>query len=89
MVGIITQDVGSLKQYLRTEDSKLKSRNPVNKYFLSTNYYVPVTEDMAESETDTVLPWAYSQMQKTDISKQTNNSGGHSALKKFRDLLDL
>lgn len=51
MVGIITKDVGSLKQYLRTEDSKLKSRDPVNKYFWSTNY-VPITEDPATSETD-------------------------------------
>lgn len=67
MVGIITKDVGSLKQYLGTEDSKLKSRDPVNKYFLSTNC-VPITEDMAASETDTVLPCrGYSQMQKTDI----------------------
>lgn len=66
MVGIITKDVGSLKQYLGTEDSKLKSRGPVNKYFLSTNY-VPITDDMAANETHTVLLWAYSQMQKTDI----------------------
>ena len=37
-MGIITEDVGSLKQCLGTEDSKLKSREPVNTYFLSTNY---------------------------------------------------
>lgn len=66
MVGIITKDVGSLKQYLGTEDSKLKPRGPVNKYFLSTNY-VTITEDTAANETHTALHWACSQMQKTDI----------------------
>lgn len=69
MVGIITKDVGSLKQYLGTENSKLK-RNPVNKYFLSTDY-VQITEGITVSETNTVLPQAYSWMQRTDI-KETN-----------------
>ena len=57
-MGIITKDVGSLKQCLGTEDSKLKSREPVNTYFLSTNY-MPVTEDTAVNETLRVLAWTY------------------------------
>ena len=66
-MGIITKDVGSLKQCLGTEDSKLKSRESVNTYFLSTNY-ITVTEDTAVNETLRVLAWIYSQMQKTDVN---------------------
>ena len=47
-----------LKQCLGTEDSKLKSREPVNTYFLSTNY-MPVPEDTAVNETLRVLAWTY------------------------------
>ena len=53
-MGIITKDVGSLKQCLGTDDSKLKSRESVNTYFLSTNY-IPVTEDTALNETLRIL----------------------------------
>lgn len=38
---------------------------------------MPVTEDISVNETNTVLAWAYSQLQKTD-TKQTNNLGGRS-----------
>lgn len=59
-----------MKQYLGTEDSKLKLRELVNKYYLSTND-VLVTEDIVVNETHRVLAQAYrARCKRQTLSKQ-------------------